>query len=181
MFSDSLMAMMFMQVLCFVGTLVMFLFIIRSLAAQTAAMRDAQRKQQEALADIERQMMDMAFHLRRMSAGMRVEAGALEQMGDLGSLLDTVSSESSPRIQEDLAGQSRPESVSGEEASPESLNVFAQDGNMPPGTDFPGDMPTYPSHGNALPDLDLPPMGKAPAANSRNAARHGELSLRLDG
>ncbi len=168
MFSDSLMAMMFMQVLCFVGTLVMFLFIIRSLASQTAAIRDAQRKQQDALADVERQMMDMAFHLRRMSAGVK----NTDQTADLGSLLAAVTPESAERIQGELSRQAEGEPEDEDEATlpqDEALTFTA----------FPGE--AHSAQEKLLPDLKLSSEGQAPAANTRNTGRSGELSLRLDG
>ena len=77
MFQDPLTTVMAMLLLCFMGILVMFLFFIRSLSSQAEEMREAFRKQQLSLADIERQLMDMSFALRksRGDAGETVEPG----------------------------------------------------------------------------------------------------------
>ena len=83
MFQDPLTAVMAMLLLCFMGILVMFLFLIRSLASQAAEMREAFRKQQMSLADIERQLMDLSFALRKRQGGETgAEPGQAEQGGD---------------------------------------------------------------------------------------------------
>ena len=69
MFQDPLTTVMAMLLLCFMGILVMFLFFIRSLSSQAAEMRESFRKQQLSLADIERQLMDMSFTLRKLQGG----------------------------------------------------------------------------------------------------------------
>ncbi len=69
MFQDPLTTVMAMLLLCFIGILVMFLFFIRSLSSQAGEMREAFRKQQLSLADIERQLMDMSFGLRKLQGG----------------------------------------------------------------------------------------------------------------
>jgi hypothetical protein len=66
MFSDPLVAVMAMLILCFSGILVMFIFVIRSLVGQRDEMREAFRKQQMFMADLERQFMDMSFLLRNI-------------------------------------------------------------------------------------------------------------------
>lgn len=66
MFSDPLLAAMTMLLLFFVGVLVMFLFVIRSMSSFGEEMRESFRKQQMFLADLERQFMEMSFTLRRM-------------------------------------------------------------------------------------------------------------------
>lgn len=60
---------MTMLLLCFVGILVMFLFFIRTLSSRAAETREFFRKQQLTLADIERQLMDMSFTLRKIQGG----------------------------------------------------------------------------------------------------------------
>jgi hypothetical protein len=50
---------MAMLLLCFVGMMVMFIFVIRSLASQSDESREAFRKQHLFLADLERQIMDL--------------------------------------------------------------------------------------------------------------------------
>ena len=82
MFNDSLISLMIMLLLCFMGMLVMFLFVIRSLSVQTASLREGFARQQSTLADLEQQIMDMNFALRRMQKNSGFEgvpegAGAL--------------------------------------------------------------------------------------------------------
>lgn len=66
MFSDPLVAVMAMLLLFFFGMLLVFLFIIRSLGAQRSEMREAFRKQQLMLADLERQIMELNFSQRKL-------------------------------------------------------------------------------------------------------------------
>ena len=101
MFSDPLMSLMGMLLLCFMGMLVMFLFVMRSLAAQTSEMQEAFEQQQGTLADIERQLMDVKFSLRQKTGeeggqGSAADAGQMQlplmQQGpDLMSMLDSMS------------------------------------------------------------------------------------------
>ena len=67
MFQDPFITLMTMLLLCFMGILMMFLFFIRSLASQEKEIHEAFRKQQLHLADIERQLMDVTFALRKLS------------------------------------------------------------------------------------------------------------------
>lgn len=69
MFSDPLVAVMAMLILCFSGILVMFIFLIRSLAGQRDEMRDSFRKQQMYMADLERQFLEMNFAFRKVQSG----------------------------------------------------------------------------------------------------------------
>ncbi|MDR1946977.1 MAG: hypothetical protein LBQ51_07415 [Desulfovibrio sp.] len=69
MFSDPVAATMVMQILFFIGMVVMFFFLARAMSAQGEETREALRKQQMYLADLERQLMDMSFLLRRMQGG----------------------------------------------------------------------------------------------------------------
>ena len=102
MFQDPLTAVMAMLLLCFMGILVMFLFLIRSLSSQAAEVREAFRKQQMSLADMERQLMDLNFALRKKQSGdpetlsgqtAQSDSGNLTSMGqaDLMSLLEAAS------------------------------------------------------------------------------------------
>lgn len=75
MFNDSLISLMIMLLLCFMGMLVMFLFVIRSLSVQTAVLREGFTRQQSALADLEQQIMDMNFALRKMPRDSGVISG----------------------------------------------------------------------------------------------------------
>ena len=93
MFDNAMVSLMFMLMLCFVGMLVMFLFVIRSLTAHTAAVREYQRQQQTALADLERMVMDISFSLRQnrvgqpLAAEQPLGAGANMDASDLMSFL----------------------------------------------------------------------------------------------
>jgi hypothetical protein len=69
MFQDPLTAVMAMLLLCFMGILVMFLFVVRWLSSRNDELRETFRKQQLSLADIERQLMDMSFALRKLQSG----------------------------------------------------------------------------------------------------------------
>lgn len=69
MFSDPMVAVMAMLILCFAGMLVMFIFTMRSLSSHAEEMRESFRKQQMFLADIEKQFMDLSFALRRVQEG----------------------------------------------------------------------------------------------------------------
>jgi hypothetical protein len=95
MFSDPLTAVMAMLILCFSGILVMFLFVIRSLVGQRAEMREAFRKQQLFLADLERQFMDLSFLLRNLQGKENAkdfgpgETSLLREDDDLMSVLES--------------------------------------------------------------------------------------------
>ncbi|MDR2800005.1 MAG: hypothetical protein LBB52_01915 [Desulfovibrio sp.] len=82
MFADSFVATMAVQVLFFIGLLVMFFSLSRSISAQREEMREALRKQQLYLADIERQMMEINFVLRRLQ-GVEAEPVKAAGQGDV--------------------------------------------------------------------------------------------------
>ncbi|MDR2668843.1 MAG: hypothetical protein LBC14_02675 [Desulfovibrio sp.] len=69
MFTDPLATAIAVQMLFFVGLVVVFFFLARAISAQGEETRDALRKQQMYLADLERQLMDMSFLLRRRQGG----------------------------------------------------------------------------------------------------------------
>jgi hypothetical protein len=104
MFSNPLVATMSMQMLCFVGIVVIFIFVIRSLAAMNKEMREAFRKQRMFLSDLERQFMKMDFTLRHLqgegedteNAG-RASASLLSQGDDLLSMLEATARGASAR------------------------------------------------------------------------------------
>lgn len=73
MFQDPITALMAMLFLCFGGILLMFVFVIRSLAAQAESRKEDVRRQQLMLADIERQLMDMKGALRRHASAAEKE------------------------------------------------------------------------------------------------------------
>ncbi len=82
MFSEPLVALMVMLLLCFIGMLVMFLYVLRSLSSMSLAFREGLRRQENVMADLERQLMDMSFTLRH-SLGRTV--------GDTGGEQDVLS------------------------------------------------------------------------------------------
>lgn len=94
MFADPVVASMTMLLLCFFGMIVMFVFLARTLSNQSGEMREAFRKQQIFLADLERQFMEMSFTLRKMQgeegAGGQIagDATLLGRKDDLLSMLD---------------------------------------------------------------------------------------------
>jgi hypothetical protein len=119
MFQDPLVAVMTMLLLCFTGILAIFLFSIRSFSSHTEELHEALRKQQLSLADIERQLMDLSFALRKSPAGgadaasadpagaARGGADGLTSMRqeDLMSLLESASQQkksASPRFDDQL-------------------------------------------------------------------------------
>lgn len=106
MFSDPATAVMAMIMLCFGGMIVMFVFIIRASAAHSDELREAFRKQQMVLADLERQVMEMSFALRRLTGaddgqppsgarqsktGAASKLSAARQDDDLSSMLEAAS------------------------------------------------------------------------------------------
>ena len=92
MFTDPLVSLMVMLMLCFVGTLVMFLFVIRALASHTAAMREQVARQMSVLGDLEHQLMDMSFVLRKMKSSDADEAKEPAVRGnDVAVLLGAIS------------------------------------------------------------------------------------------
>lgn len=96
MFADPLIASMTMQILCFFGMVVIFIFIARALSAMSAEMREAFRKQQMFLSDLERQILDLNFAARRQ-AGEDTEQTAPGAGGDdLLSLLENAARNGSP-------------------------------------------------------------------------------------
>lgn len=101
MFSDPATAIMTMIMLCFGGVILMFVFLLRTGAARSDELRELLRRQQMALADIERQIMETSFALRRLSGTedsrtasvtqpSRTAAGAnaVRSDEDLSSMLD---------------------------------------------------------------------------------------------
>lgn len=86
MFQDPLTTVMAMLLLCFMGILVMFLFFVRSLSSQAAETRESFRKQQLSLADIERQLMDLNFALRKLQGGDAASSEVAGTAGNLSSL-----------------------------------------------------------------------------------------------
>lgn len=101
MFQEPLTAVMAMLFLYFAGVLVMFVFVIRSLASQGDERREAFRKQQLMLGDLERHLIDMKVMLRRLlpehedlaDEGMAHDSSLsmLKQSDPLDSMLEAVS------------------------------------------------------------------------------------------
>lgn len=101
MFSDPVTAVMTMIMLCFGGMIIMFVFFVRSGAVYSEELREALRKQQMVLADLERQIMEMNFALRRLSgaedsrtasvtrpSSSAAGADVVRSDGELASMLD---------------------------------------------------------------------------------------------
>lgn len=64
MFENSMVALMIMLLLCFVGMLVMFLFVIKSNTVLTNSVKELLKQQQLALGDIERHLLEISYKLR---------------------------------------------------------------------------------------------------------------------
>lgn len=109
MFSDPVTAVMAMIMLCFGGMIVMFVFIIRSGAAHSDELREAFRKQQMVLADLERQVMEMNFALRRLSGADEGQASSGVRQAATGS----ASRLSAARAEDDLSSMLEAASKSG--------------------------------------------------------------------
>lgn len=69
MFHDQLTSVMLMLLLSFSGTLLMFFFLVRALSAQKEETRDLLRRQQMLLIDLEQQLQEVRFNLRRIQEG----------------------------------------------------------------------------------------------------------------
>ncbi|MDL2266944.1 hypothetical protein LJC46_03030 [Desulfovibrio sp. OttesenSCG-928-G15] len=67
MFADPTVALMTMLILFFIGMMCMFFIVMRTIGTHKTEMRESFRKQQQVLADIEGQLMDMSFSLRSAS------------------------------------------------------------------------------------------------------------------
>ncbi len=103
MFSDPLVALMLMVMLCFIGMLVMFLFVIRATTNHSQGLRESERRTSLALAEIERQLLDLSFALRQRGASDKSNSASssnsipgLESDADLGTLLASISSDGAP-------------------------------------------------------------------------------------
>ena len=100
MFSDPLVALMLMVMLCFIGMLVMFLFVIRATTNHSHGLRESERRVSLALSEIERQLLDLSYALRQRETGGKTGGSSssdsipgLETDADLGALLANISSE----------------------------------------------------------------------------------------
>lgn len=65
MLENSITALMLMLLLCFIGMLVMFLFVIRSNTLLSESIKEAMRQQRQALHDIERQLLELSFTVNK--------------------------------------------------------------------------------------------------------------------
>ena len=90
MFEDSMITLMVMLLLCFVGMLIMFLFVIRSNTAIEASLKEMTRQVQAHLADIERQLMEINYANR--SQGKTTSASVDD---DISSLLGSIGDKNS--------------------------------------------------------------------------------------
>lgn len=96
MFSNPLVALMVMLMLCFAGMLIMFLFVIRFLNTLAQTVREQNRRQQALLTDIENTVMEMNFSLQRLLEKPRGKgnSNSLSQQDaevDLTELMETLS------------------------------------------------------------------------------------------
>ena len=68
MFSDSFSAIMALVVMNFAGTLIMFLFMLRSLEATQKSISDLKANMQMRLVDIEQRMAELSFVMQNMAS-----------------------------------------------------------------------------------------------------------------
>lgn len=59
-------ALMLMLLLCFIGMLVMFLFVIRSNTVLSDSIKEATRQQRQTFNDIERQLLELSFTVNKV-------------------------------------------------------------------------------------------------------------------
>ena len=85
MFADSMITLMVMLLLCFIGMLVMFLFVIRSNTIIETSLKEMTRQTQAHLADIERQLMEINYTNRNSG---KTATSAIEE--DISSLLGSI-------------------------------------------------------------------------------------------
>ena len=65
MTGNSMVALMLMLLLCFIGMLVMFLFVIRSNTVLSDTIKEAIRQQRHTLHDIEQQLLELSFTVNK--------------------------------------------------------------------------------------------------------------------
>ncbi|MDR1685546.1 MAG: hypothetical protein LBR82_03735 [Desulfovibrio sp.] len=161
MFTDPLATTMAIQMLFFVGLVVVFFFLSRAISSQGEETREALRKQQMYLADLERQLMDMSFLLRRRQGGedtgSHAEPGrtrdALSPAGQKGGLPHTPLGTPGSRASDDLLlPPPLPARTSTDNYDPEKDPFLFDDGFGPPsGRDAYAGSPA----GDRLPDAGL--------------------------
>lgn len=66
MAGNSMVALMLMLLLCFIGMLVMFLFVIRSNTVLSDSIKEATRQQRQTFNDIERQLLELSFTVNKV-------------------------------------------------------------------------------------------------------------------
>lgn len=88
MFSDPLVAVMTMLLLFFAGVLLVFLFLTRAVSSLKEDFRDAMRKQQMFLSDVEQQLVQLQFGLRALQedGGAAAAAGGQKPLEDVSFL-----------------------------------------------------------------------------------------------
>ncbi|MDL2207748.1 hypothetical protein LJB82_03390 [Desulfovibrio sp. OttesenSCG-928-M16] len=122
MFSDPLTAAMTMQLLCFFGMVVIFVFVMRSLSSLGAEMREAFRKQQMFLSDLERQIQDLNFAVKRLQ-GEEIEGQGIPAVPENDDLLSLL--ENAARNASSLPLDGREQSLAGDEYDPaKDPNLF---------------------------------------------------------
>lgn len=97
MFDDPFSTLMAMFFLCFIGMLIMFLFVIKSLSDVSASLRDVVRKQSLGFAELEQHLMEISFAKRgeipQNNVPLATASDAPEVMtdSDLSALLTSIS------------------------------------------------------------------------------------------
>lgn len=167
MFDNTMISLMFMVMLCFVGMLVMFLFVIRSLTAHASTVREYQRQQQTALADLERMIMDISFSLRQSRPGQpssTEEALGMPAGADTSDLMRFLQADGVARLGQQFPPPTAPPAAP---ARPRQPGVVGQPGAAP---------------SSAVSGLDLR-LDPAPSAGKgrQPSPRSGGLTMRRDG
>lgn len=108
MFANSMIALMFMVVLFFVGMLAMFLFLIRAITDNAEAVRDYHRQQQEMFLDLERSVREISFAMRQDRS--RQANGDEILGGDASSLLTHIPAEGLEKLSQAFPSPSFPAS-----------------------------------------------------------------------
>lgn len=182
MFNDSLISLMIMLLLCFMGMLVMFLFVIRSLSVQTAALREGFARQQSTLADLEQQIMDMNFALRRMQR----DSGALSAPEGHDVLAAAAAAPANPA--QGASGmfpqQAAGSGPAGLSSSGDLRELFTSPGDAPPAAADPAKDYSYPSAAGFGPleedsyDITLSPISNGREKKEKQPPAGLDLKMR---
>lgn len=86
MFSDPLVAVMTVLLLFFAGSVLMFLFLTRTLSAMREDFHETMRKQQIFLVDLEQQLMQISFSVRSLQGGEKAATAGSSLSKNFGEL-----------------------------------------------------------------------------------------------